>query len=103
MAKTAIVELNGRQFSLSEGQSYTLPKFIAEVGKMKLDKVLSIVDGDKVEFGKPFLDKVSVEIEVLSQEKGKKVTSRIYKAKSRYSRVRGKRIENTLIKVLNIK
>ncbi len=103
MSKTAVIELNGRQFSLVEGQSYRLPKFIAEVGKMKLDKVLSVSEGDKVEFGKPYLDKATVEVEVLAQELGKKVVSRVYKAKSRYRRTRGKRNNVTLIKVVSIK
>ncbi len=103
MAKTVVIEIGGRQFSLTEGKSYTLPKFTAEAGKTKLDKVLSLTDNDSVEFGKPYLGNVSVDIEVLGHEKGKKVVSRIYKAKSRYRRTRGKREENTLIKVISIK
>jgi large subunit ribosomal protein L21 len=103
MAKTVVIEINGRQFSLTEGKSYTLPKFNVETGKTKLDKVLSLTDGDSVEFGKPYLGNVSVDVEVLGHEKGRKVVSRIYKAKSRYRRTRGKREENTQIKVISIK
>lgn len=103
MSKFAIIKLGGSQYTLEEGKEYELPKFSAEVGKVKLADVLAAGEGSDISVGAPILDKAAVEIEVLSHEKGEKVTSRIFKAKSRYRRKRGFRKQVTKFKVLSIK
>lgn len=103
MSKFAIIKLGGSQFTVEEGKEYELPKFSAEVGKLKLTDVIAAGEGAEVSIGTPTLDKAAVEIEVLAHEKGEKVTTRIFKAKSRYRRKRGFRKQVTKFKVLSIK
>jgi large subunit ribosomal protein L21 len=101
--KYAIVKIGSLQYTLEEGKEYSIPKFVAEVGKMKMADVLAIGENDTLTLGQPMVDKAIVEVEVLGQEKGEKVQSRIYKAKARYRRTRGIRKQVTRFKVLNIK
>lgn len=103
MSKFAILKLGGSQYTLEEGKEYEIPKFSAEVGKVKLTDVLAAGEGSDVTVGTPMLDKATVEIEVIEHAKGEKITSDIFKAKSRYRRRRGFRKQVTKFKVLSIK
>lgn len=103
MSKFAILKLGGSQYTVEEGKEYSIPKFEAEVGKVKINEVLAAGEGSDINVGTPSLDKASVELEVLEHAKGEKVTSRIFKAKSRYRRKRGFRKQVTKFKVLSIK
>lgn len=82
MKKYAIVEINGKQYKVSEGEEFLMDKTPHD----KLNyKVLMISDGDKVNVGKPFLTKVKVIFDVINKVvKGEKIHIRKYKAKSRY-------------------
>jgi len=103
MSKFAILKLGGSQYTIEEGKEYEIPKFSAEVGKLKLTDIVAAGEGSEVSIGTPMLDKAEVEIDVLSHEKGEKITTRIFKAKSRYRRKRGFRKQVTKFKVLSIK
>jgi large subunit ribosomal protein L21 len=78
----AIIEINGNQFKVSEGEELLVDKLT----DMKVNpKVLLVSDGEKVSVGRPYLPKVKVKIKVLEEEvKGKKLHVRKFKAKSRY-------------------
>jgi large subunit ribosomal protein L21 len=103
MSKFAILKLGTSQYTIEEGKEYEIPKFSAEIGKLKLTDVLAAGEGSDVSVGTPILDKAVVEIDVLAHEKGEKITSSIFKAKSRYRRKRGFRKQVTKFKVLSIK
>lgn len=103
MSKFAILKLGTSQYTVEEGKEYEVPKFSAEIGKLKISDIYAAGEGDEVKIGTPKLDNASVELEVISHEKGEKVTSRIFKAKSRYRRKRGFRKQVTNFKVLSIK
>lgn len=103
MSKFAILKLGGSQYTIEEGKEYEIPKFSAEVGKLKLTEIVAAGEGSEVSIGTPMLDKAVVEIDVMSHEKGEKITTRIFKAKSRYRRKRGFRKQVTKFKVLSIK
>ena len=103
MSKFAILKLGGSQYTIEEGKEYEIPKFSAEIGKLKLTDIIAAGEGSEVSIGTPMLDKAAVEIEVIAHEKGEKITSRIFKAKSRYRRRRGFRKQVTKFKVLSIK
>lgn len=103
MSKFAILKLGGSQYTIEEGKEYEIPKFSAEVGKLKLTDIVAAGEGSEVSIGTPMLDKAVVEIDVMSHDKGEKITTRIFKAKSRYRRKRGFRKQVTKFKVLSIK
>lgn len=87
MKKYAIIEINGNQFKVSEGENL----YIDKINDDKVDpKVLLVSDGNKVDVGEPYLDNVKVKIKLLEEEvKGKKIHVRKYKAKSRYRKKTG--------------
>ncbi len=70
-----------------------------EGGKVKLDKVLLIADGENVTSGKPYVDGARVMATVKENGKGDKIIVFKYKSKVRYRRKRGHR---QLLTSLNI-
>ena len=65
------------------------------------DKVLLIVDGDKVNVGKPYLTG-KVTGKILKQEKADKIVVFKYRAKSRYRRKTGHRQKQTIVEIESI-
>jgi large subunit ribosomal protein L21 len=70
-----------------------------EGGKVKLDKVLLIADGENITAGKPYVDGARVMATVKRNGKGEKITVFKYKSKVRYRRKKGHR---QLLTELNI-
>ncbi len=90
--KFAVVEASGTQLKLIEGKKYEVDFIEGNKGdKVNLDKVLLIVEGEKVHIGKPYLEKAKVSAIIDSQKKGEKINGLIYKAKSRYRKHYGHR------------
>lgn len=103
MQDYAVVQIAHRQYMVEAGKTYTVDKFVADVGtKMDLP-VLAMAKGDKFEIGAPVVAKVSALIEVIEQGKGEKISTFVYKAKSRYRKRHGFRKQETTFKVIEIK
>jgi large subunit ribosomal protein L21 len=102
--KTAIVEINKNQYLVKEGAETEVKKIGGIEGeKADSDKVLLVIDGDKVDVGQPYIEKAKVSFEILKQYKGEKVRTLTYKAKARQRKRHGARPEFTLIKIVSIK
>lgn len=96
----AIIETGGKQYKVAEGDVITVEKLGADAGTATtFDKVLSVVDGDKVSFGSPYVGGASVAGEVLGDGKGKKVVVYKFKAKKNYHRKKGHRQPFTKVKI----
>lgn len=95
----AIVEIAGKQYKVSVGESVTVDRIPGDVGSViTLDKVLMLSDGKKTDIGTPYVKNVHVTSKITSQEKGEKINVRRYKSKVRYRRSRGFRpMETTLL------
>ena len=99
----AIVESGGKQFKAVEGSYIEIDLLPDEVGKKKtFDKVLLLVDDDKVEVGTPYLSNVSVDATILEHFKGPKITVFKYRAKQRYRVKTGHRQKYTRVMVDSI-
>ncbi len=99
----AIVENGGKQYKVVEGSTLELDLLPEEVGKKKtFDKVLLLVEDDKVEVGSPFLTSVSVDATVMEHFKGPKITVFKYRAKQRYRVKTGHRQRYTRVLVDSI-
>ena len=70
-----------------------------EGGRVKLDKVLMIADGDKVTLGKPYVDGARVTATVKKNGRCDKITVFKYKAKVRYRRKKGHHQLNTSLNI----
>ncbi|MDK2981689.1 MAG: large subunit ribosomal protein [Chloroflexota bacterium] len=99
----AIVESGGKQYKAVEGSYIEVDLLPDEVGKKKtFDKVMLLVDDDKVEIGTPYLSNVSVDTTVLEHFKGPKITVFKYRAKQRYRVKTGHRQKYTRVMVESI-
>jgi len=96
----AIVEVGGMQWKVSNSDIIRVPKIEEEVGKaIELDRVLLVVDEDKVRIGKPVVSDITVKATILSHGKAEKV--KVFKKKRRksYRVLRGHRQEYTELKI----
>jgi large subunit ribosomal protein L21 len=99
----AIVEVGGRQFKLAPEKTVRLPKLDVPVGeKVRLDRVLLVADGDKVEVGQPLLEGKAVEAEVIRHGKERKVVVFKKKRRKNYRRKKGHRQDFTEVRVLGL-
>lgn len=98
-----IVEVGGTQWKMEKGINLQVPKLDVEAGKkVEFDKVLMLVDKDKIQIGNPLVKDVVIKATVVSHGKDKKV--RVFKKKRRkgYKVLRGHRQDFTEIKIDNI-
>jgi large subunit ribosomal protein L21 len=101
--KYAIINLQGKQVKVSEGETILADLVPHEVGKQfKADSVLMVADGNDVMVGTPVLDKASVSLEVVSHSKSPKLRVATYTAKSRHRKVHGHRQDQSTLKVVGI-
>ena len=96
----AIIEIGGMQFKVDGRTTVRVPRMENKPGdRVKLDRILMTVNGDKVEIGKPYLSNTSIPATVVSHGKDKKV--QIFKKKRRkgYKVHRGHRQEYTELRI----
>jgi len=99
----AIVDSGGKQYKAVEGKYIEVDLLPDEVGKKKtFDKVLLLVDDDKVDVGTPYLTNVTVDTTVLEHFKGPKIVVFKYRAKERYRVKTGHRQKYTRVRVDSI-
>lgn len=102
MQNYAVVKVGERQYIVEPNKTYTIDKFVAEVGD-KLDfEVLAVSTEGNLTIDADKLSKAKATVEVVDQAKGEKIKTFVYKAKSRYRRRHGFRKRVTTFKVLNI-
>ncbi len=100
----AIVEIAGKQFKISKGDTLDVPRLKKKEGdNVKVDKVLLKSDGKKAEIGTPTLDKASVELLVKGHVKGQKIRVFKKKPKKRMERTQGHRQAYSRVEILEIK
>ena len=100
----AIIESGSKQYKISKGDRVELERLSKKKGStVKLEKVLLVSDGKKVEVGTPYLKNVTVSCEVLGDIRTRKVISFKYR-KRKDSRVKiGHRQGFTALKIKEIK
>lgn len=101
--KYAVIQLNGKQYRVTEDQVLTVDRVEQEEGSsFDAAEVLLVVDGDKRTIGTPTVDKAKVKLNVVSHEKDDKIRVATYKAKSRVRKVYGHRQPISTVKVVSI-
>lgn len=98
----AIIETGGKQYKVSSGDRLKVDLLSTASGDITIDKVLTIVDGEKSVIGTPYIKGAEVKAEVLGSEKAKKVI--IYKQRPRkvYRKLTGHRQQLTVLKIKEI-
>jgi len=102
MQDYAVIQIAHRQHMVQIGRTYTVDKFVAEVGTKMDFPVLAMAKDGKLTIGTPVVEKTSAKIEVLEQGRGEKINTFVYKAKSRYHKRHGFRKQITTFKVIEI-
>jgi len=92
--KIAVIETGGKQYLVSEGQKIQVEK------NPVFDKVLLLVDGDKIEIGKPYLEGKKISAEPLEEKRLPKITIFKYHSKTRYRKKKGHRQQVNIVKIL---
>jgi len=88
----AIVEIAGKQYRVTPGQTIEVDKLSAVEGEIiEFDKVLLASDGGKTAIGKPYIDGAKVMATSKGEERGDKVIVYKFKAKVRFRRKVGHR------------
>lgn len=99
----AIVEINGKQYSLRQGDIVIVDRLDVPVGNtVKLDRVLLVSNGAKTTVGTPLVAGALVKAKVASHDKGAKIQVRRFKSKVRERRARGFRPHHTKLEVVSI-
>jgi large subunit ribosomal protein L21 len=101
--KYAIVEKGGKQYKAVEGSTIEVDLLPAEMdGKLVLDSVLLVVDGDQVWVGTPVVKGAKINTTIMGVEKGPKVLIFNYRAKKRERVKTGHRQQYTRLLVDSI-
>ena len=96
----AIIETGGKQYKVSEGDTLFIEKLPVEAGEaVTFDKVLAVIDGDKITVGTPVVEGAKVDGSVVKNGKGKKVIVFKYKPKKGYRRKQGHRQPYTKVTI----
>ena len=100
----AVIATGGKQYKVTQGETLRVEKLAGEEGStVKLDDVLMVADGDKVEVGSPTLDKASVTATIKAHGRGDKVDIIKFRRRKHSRRQMGHRQSYTEIEVTEIK
>ena len=96
----AIVRTGGKQYRVTEGQSFEVEQLSGEVGDtVELTDILLYSDGAEVTVGTPVVPGSSVTARITGQHKGRKIEVFRYKPKKRVRVRRGHRQRQTRLQV----
>lgn len=99
----AIIEAGGKQHRVEEGRWIDIELIPEGAGdKVKFDKVLLVVDGDKSTVGAPYVKGAKVEAEVVKHGLGRKVIVYKMRPKKHYRRKAGHRQAFTRVMITKV-
>ena len=103
MTPYAIIQLAGKQYKVSEGDTLVVNRLDqAAEGEFTLTDVLLTASDKATNIGAPLVPKASVVLKVVDHHQGDKIMIFKYKSKSRYRRTNGHRQPETTLQVVKI-
>ncbi|GAB2894425.1 50S ribosomal protein L21 [Microbulbifer echini] len=100
----AVFESGGKQHRVEEGEVLRLEKLEVATGEtIDFDKVLMVVDGDKINIGAPVVDGAKISAEVVSHGRGEKVRIIKFRRRKHSMKRQGHRQWYTEVKITGIK
>ena len=100
----AIIVTGGKQYKVAEGDTLFIEKLASEAGEnVTFDKVLAVIDGDKITVGTPVVEGAKVDASVVKNGKGKKIRIFKYTPKKGYRKRQGHRQPYTKVQIGAIK
>lgn len=103
--KSAVIETGGKQYLIKTGQTLKVEKLKdAKKGEeFFFDKVLLLIEDDKIKLGKPYVEGAKVSAEIKKEGRAEKVAVLRYKRKTRMRRKMGHRQPFTEVIIQEIK
>lgn len=99
----AVIETGNKQYLVKEGDEILVEKLEGEEGTpLTIERVLLVIDGDKVLVGKPTVSNAKVKAKLVAQEKGEKKIIFKYKRREQYKRKIGHRQKFSRVKIEKI-
>lgn len=99
----AVIESGGKQHRVEPGEVLNLEKLDVATGEaIDFDKILMLVDGDKVQVGAPYIDGGKVTAEVISHGRAKKVSIIKFHRRKHHRKQMGHRQWFTEVKITDI-
>ncbi len=99
----AIIKTGGKQYRVAKSQVLKVENIDKELEQsFEFDKVLMIVDGDRVEVGNPFISGVTVKAEVIEKGRGPKLEILKFKRRKHHMKRQGHRQAYTKVKITEI-
>jgi len=99
----AIMETGGKQYRVEPGDIIRVERLPgSKDDEVLFDKVLFVLDKEKIELGHPFIKDAKVRGKILNQGRGKKVVVFKFRRRKRYHKKRGHRQYLTTVKIENI-
>lgn len=98
----AVVEIGKKQYMVEKGNALAVERLKEKEGEVFFDKVLLLVDGEKISVGKPYLDNVKVKAEIKEEKKDRKVLIYKYKRRKKYRKKQGHRQIHTILNISDI-
>ena len=96
----AIIEAGGKQYKVAEGDVVFMEKLGAEAEEtVTFDKVLAVIDGDKITVGTPVVAGAKEDASVVKNGKGKKIRIFKYNPKKGYRKRQGHRQPYTKVEI----
>ena len=72
----AIIETGGKQYKVTEGDTLFIEKLASEAGEnVTFDKVLAVIDGDKITVGTPVVEGAKVDASVVKNARARRSSS----------------------------
>jgi large subunit ribosomal protein L21 len=100
---SAIIATGGKQERIKVGQRYKFESLQGEPGDtIEFDKVLMVMNGDKISVGAPYLDNVKVQAKILQHGRGKKIKIIKMRRRKTYRRQQGHRQNFTEVQITSI-
>jgi large subunit ribosomal protein L21 len=100
----AVIATGGKQYKVTKGETLRVEKLDGEEGStVKLDNVLMVADGDKVDVGTPTLEKASVTAKIMAHGRADKVEIIKFRRRKHSRSQAGHRQSYTEIEVTDIK
>ncbi len=103
MSMYAIIQLAGKQFKVTEGETLTVDRLDTPAAEtLKTSDVLLVAKDGEAMIGEPMVQGATVTLKVVEHSKGDKIRVAKYKSKSRYRKVYGHRQYQTTLEVVKI-
>ena len=100
----AIVHSGGKQYKVSAGDTVRIEKLTGNVGdNVKIQDVLLLADGDKVQIGKPVVEGAYVSGTIVQQDRARKIVDVVFRRRKHSIKTKGHRQYFTAVKITEIK